>query len=116
MNGSKRRQEYLIINNHNNDRRLGGPNADAIERIKALTRPKMVQAPKLPDMYPVHDIPPKHLYEPVVAEGVPTDTAFIVDFKRIGEEMKGGKLFEDATKDNAVAIKNIDFGERRKFL
>lgn len=53
-----------MINNHNNDRRLGGPNADAIERIKALTRPKMVQAPKLPDMYPVHDIPPKHLYEP----------------------------------------------------
>lgn len=30
--------------------------------------------------------------------------------------MKGGKLFEDAAKDNAVAIKNIDFGERRKFL
>jgi hypothetical protein len=32
-----------MINDHNNDRRLGGPNADVMERLEALKKPKLVQ-------------------------------------------------------------------------
>jgi hypothetical protein len=81
-----------MIHDHN-DKRLGGPNADVIERIEAMSRPKLVQS-----------------------EAVPEGEIYAIDFPAVAEAMKRGKSLDEALKAHSAKIINIDFGQKRKFL
>ena len=93
--------EEEMIHDHN-DKKLGGPNADVIERIKAMKGPKLVQAQP---GYGMEPFPPKHLYEPVTDE-------------RRAEIIKAleGEPMPDYSHTITTTGAIPDFGEKRKVL
>lgn len=83
------------------DKRLGGPNADVPERIEAMKRPKLIQSPLCPACRQSHQYETTEILGMTI-RSCPTlarDEAVVV------QDFPPKRIYE-----------RIDFGEKRKFL